>query len=123
VALGAQDFDELIVRVNQSPAPDFAALFPVVLAAANSGDHAAGEILARAGCELAELAGNVIGRLLVNSEISVALHGGVLESSPTVVAAFRQHMKRSFPQGVVRSEAIDAARGAWKRARRNSANL
>lgn len=119
VALGAENFDELIVRLNHHPAPDFAALFPVVLEAANSGDRAAEEILARAGCELAALARDVIGRLFPASAVSVALHGGVLESSPTVVEAFKEHLRRSFSRAGIRRDAVDAARGALKRARRN----
>jgi hypothetical protein len=66
------------------------------------------------------LAENVIERLRERGELPVALHGGVLESSPIVIEAFRERLKRGFPGATLRTEAIDGARGALKRARRNS---
>src|SRR5438270_6145589 len=55
--------EELARVANQAPPPDFAALFPLVLAAAQARDALAGEVLMRAGAELAQLARIVMDRL------------------------------------------------------------
>jgi glucosamine kinase len=70
--------EQLVVAANASPPPDFAALLPSVLSAADAGDAAARDVLTRAGVELAGLAKIVIDRLFRNAEtVSVAVSGGV----------------------------------------------
>src|SRR5438034_10766310 len=46
-----ESLDKLIVTANATPPPNFAALLPAVLAAANAGDSAARDVLAQAGSE------------------------------------------------------------------------
>jgi glucosamine kinase len=116
--LGAKDFEDFIVRVNANPAVDFAPLFPTVLAAADSGDAIATEILIHAGRELADLAGIVIERLFREQSISVATHGGVLASSAIVKKSFSQELKSRYPRAVCLEREVDPARGALERARR-----
>jgi N-acetylglucosamine kinase-like BadF-type ATPase len=116
--LGARDFENFIVRLNESPAVDFAPLFPVVLAASDNGDSVANEILEHAGQELAGLAGIVIECLFGQQSISVATHGGVLASSTIVKKNFLQELKSRHPQADGFEREVDPARGALERARR-----
>ena len=118
-AMGAKDAEEFIVQVNANPSPDFAALFPVVLLAADRGDPVASEVLERAGIELANAAEIVIQRLFGNSEeISVAAHGGVLGSSEQVRKVLANALCARYPTARLNTNEIDAARGALNRARR-----
>lgn len=118
-AMGAKDADEFVVRLNANPAPDFAALFPVVLSAADRADSVASQILEKAGIELADAAEIVIQRLFAKSdEISVAAHGGVLSSSAQVRKALANALRARYPKASLTIEPIDAARGALNRARR-----
>jgi N-acetylglucosamine kinase-like BadF-type ATPase len=120
-AMGATTFDELVVRVNDDPAPNLAALFPVVLRAADGGDSIAIEILDRAGLELASVAEVVIQRLRTESEqIPLATHGGVFASSTRVKRAFETQLRSLCSQTIVLDLAIDPARGALEWARRES---
>lgn len=117
-ALGARDFQSLIVRLNASPPVDFSMLFPIVLAASDNGDAMALEILRQGGRQLASLAGTVIERLFADSSVSVATHGGVLASSATVKKCFEQELKSRYPHAVLLDREVDPARGALERARR-----
>ena len=118
-ALGSETFDEFIVRVNAYPPPDFSALFPVVLAAAENSDRLACGILLNAGTTLAALAYNVTQRLFANqTDIQVATHGGVLASSAEVRQSFARELKSLVPALALLAREIDPARGALQRARR-----
>lgn len=116
--LGADNFEDFIVRLNASPVIDFATLFPTVLVASDKGDSVAAEILKRAGHELAGIAGTVIDRLLSDGLISVATHGGVLASSAIVRESFAQELRARHPRVEVLDREVDPARGALERARR-----
>jgi glucosamine kinase len=116
--LGASGFEDFIVRLNANPPVDFAALFPVVLAASNKGDSVAAEILTRAGRELAVIAGIVIERLFHEQSASVATHGGVLASSALVRKCFAQELSARHRRVELLDREIDPARGALERARR-----
>jgi N-acetylglucosamine kinase-like BadF-type ATPase len=121
-AMGAEGFDDFIVRVNADPQPDYAALFPTVLAAADKGNSAATGVLNWAGIKLANLAETVLKRILADSqEISVATHGGVLVNSSQVRDSFARDLQARFPYAKVASHAIDPARGALNHARREFA--
>jgi len=131
-ALGVNTVEELIERVNVNPAPDFAALFPVVLSAAmvprvqsaaDAGDDIATQVLEHAGRELAKLAETVIHRLFPDrGEVSVATHGGVLISSEQVRNSFAGHLQSLCPQVRYVARTIDPAQGALDRARRGFAS-
>ncbi|MBV9343088.1 MAG: hypothetical protein JO159_19650 [Acidobacteria bacterium] len=121
-ALDHQTVDDLIVRANASPSPEFASLFPVVLEAAECGDGDAKVVLQDAGRELAGLAGAVIERLFRNeSAVEVAAHGGVFSSSAEVRHAFAQQLNAIAPAARVLEKMIDPALGALRRARRGLA--
>ena len=119
-ALGARDFEDFIIRLNSSPAPDFASLFPAVLGAArDSGDATAKQVLEHAGHELAKLAESVIHRLSGNDKASVAIHGGVMTNAEEVRDSFVKHLESLCPQAGFTQKLVDPARGALERARRD----
>lgn len=120
-AVGAATFDEFIVRMNGDPAPDFSALFPVVLAAAQNSDALALDILHNAGARLAALAHEVTQRLFADeAKIQVATHGGVFASNAEVKESFSQKLKSLVPAVTLLVQKVDPARGALERARRTS---
>jgi N-acetylglucosamine kinase-like BadF-type ATPase len=122
-AIGARDVDEFIVRVNANPAPDFAALVPVIIAAADAGDSIASKVLVSAGRELASVAEVLMHRLFESSdEVCVATHGGVLTNCVQVKECFVQQLKSQVPKCSFVSREINSARGALARARRGLAS-
>lgn len=116
--LGAATVNDLVVRVNDNPAPDFAPLFPAVQKAAAQGDRVASGVLRRAGDELAQLARIVIERLFGAEEVLVATHGGVFANSPQVSAAFQIALRECCPQTHCVARDVDPSLGALERARR-----
>jgi N-acetylglucosamine kinase-like BadF-type ATPase len=118
--IGAKDFEDFIVRLNANPAVDFATLFPVVLAASENRDAVAGEILTRAGRDLAAMTGVVIERLFEKQSVPVATHGGVIVSSGVVKKSFAEEIKVRYPRAMLLDREVDPARGALERARRES---
>jgi glucosamine kinase len=117
-AIGARDVDEFIVRINANPAPDFAALVPVIIAEADAGGSIANKILLSAGRELASIAEVLIHRLFESyDEVSVATHGGVLKNCVQVKGTFVQQLKSQVRKCSFVSREVDPARGALARAR------
>lgn len=120
--LGANSVDELIVRSNGSPAPDFASLFPVVLAAATEADSTAAGVLDRAARELANIAETVIARLFQTTEnVAVVGYGGVFASSVQIRQSFSHELSARMPGVRFTATNIDPALGALNRARRSFA--
>jgi len=121
-ALGVTTAEDLIVRANANPPPDFASLFPVVLSAAqaaDAGDSIANQVLDHAGGELAKLAETVIRRLFTESDqVNVATHGGVFANSVQVKNSFVDHLRSQCPRATCDSKTIDPALGALECARR-----
>jgi N-acetylglucosamine kinase-like BadF-type ATPase len=117
--------EQLVVVANSTPAPDFSALFPVVLAAADRGDRIALDVLNRAGAELAGLARTVIGRLFSNTtaggdKLAAAMSGGVFSASALVRQVFYNHL-RAEPSGVsIHPNVIEPVRGALALARKST---
>jgi glucosamine kinase len=111
--------DELIPAANAQPAPDFAALFPAVLAAAESGDPLSRAVLSRAGAELAQLAAVVIRRLFPGPQhsVPVAMAGGVFRQSALVRQVFYNRVRADFPQVSLNPTVIEPVRGALDLAR------
>jgi len=116
-ALQAGTVHDLVVRVNANPPPDFATLFPIVLAAEEDGDPQAVKVLERAGRELAKPAAIAVSKLFANDKASVATHGGVFAGSATVKRAFAEHMRVLCPRATLIEVPIDPALGALQRAR------
>jgi N-acetylglucosamine kinase-like BadF-type ATPase len=116
-AAGVSDLEEFIVRMNTQPAPDLAALFPVVLASSDRGDPIASNVLLRAGRELAGMAETVL-RRLKEEDLPVATHGGVFSSSAIVRKSFSEELHARAPRAKLLDRVIDPSRGALERARR-----
>jgi glucosamine kinase len=99
--------------------PDFAALFPLIVAA--DADDMTASVLSRAGNELAQLAAIVTRRLFAN-EISddplvqVAMIGGVFRHSLTVRESFRRDLQKLDPRVEVKPEIVEPVLGALQMA-------
>jgi N-acetylglucosamine kinase-like BadF-type ATPase len=123
-AVGAKSVEELVVTVNKNPEPDFAALFPVVLAAAEAGDPVADVVLKCAGGELAELAHTVIRRLFNGAaQVGVAAHGGVLTSSARVKDSLVERLRAQWPEVDFVCGEVYPAGAALERARRGTGRM
>jgi len=110
---------QIVLAANSTPPPDFAALVPGVLAAAESGDFLAREILTRAGEELAKLAAIAARRLFGAAEsVPVAMVGGVFGNSALVRQSFYNHLRAEFPHAVLQAEVVEPVRGALRLARK-----
>jgi glucosamine kinase len=111
--------DDLVRSANASPPPDFASLFPSVLAAADSGDPVARTVLTRAGTELAGIASSVIGRLFAGAgSVPVAMVGGVFRQSALVREVFYNKVTSEFPHAKVEGTVVEPVRGALELARK-----
>lgn len=118
-ACGANTREQLIVVSNASPQPDFAALFPAVLEAADAGDPSAHDILACAGVELATLGKIVISRLFADADRApVAMSGGVFRNSALVRQVFYNRLRLECAQAAVNVNVVDPVKGALELARR-----
>jgi glucosamine kinase len=119
---GLDTREQLVPAANATPPPDFAALFPSVLALADSRDPIAVEVLARAGAELADLAGTVIRRLFRQPcAVSVAMSGGVFRSSPFVRQVFCENLRSKHPEAAINPTVIEPVLGALELARKCAA--
>ncbi|MFZ0284139.1 MAG: BadF/BadG/BcrA/BcrD ATPase family protein [Terriglobales bacterium] len=118
-AWGVKSREQMILLSNSSPPPDFAGLFPAVLAAVDSGDPNAHDILARAGVELASLAKIVIARLFAEaSRAPVAMSGGVFRNSALIRQVFYNRLRLECPKAAVNVKVVDPVQGALELARR-----
>lgn len=118
-ALEVTSVNDLAVKANSDPIPEFAPLFPVVMACANAGDAAAKKVLQQAGTRLAETGAVVVHRLFAGVESApVATHGGVFERSELVREAFFAELQRLTPQAKRTGVKVDPVQGALQRARR-----
>jgi N-acetylglucosamine kinase-like BadF-type ATPase len=113
--------EQLVVTANATPSPDFAALLPAVLSAAEAGDTTAHAVLNQAGIELAGLARIVIGRLFGNADgVPVAVSGGVFCNCELVRQVFYDRLRTTFPQVVAKATVAEPAKGALDCARRGA---
>ncbi len=118
-AWGVSTREQMIVVSNASPPPDFAGLFPAVLAAVEAGDPRAHDILAQAGVELATLAKVVISRLFADAASApVAMSGGVFRNSALIRQVFYNRLLLECPNAVINVNLIDPVKGALDLARR-----
>jgi N-acetylglucosamine kinase-like BadF-type ATPase len=110
--------DDVARVANASPAPDYAALLPQILATAEAGDGAARDVLLQAGTELAHLAKVVTRRLWPGATSArVALAGGVFRHSELVRRVFANSLRAERPQAEV-LEDVEPVLGALALARR-----
>ena len=117
--------EQLVVMANATPPPDFSALFPLVLAAADHGDRIALDVLNQAGAELAGLARTVVGRLFSSiaadaDKLAVAMSGGVFSASALVRQAFCYCLRAEQPGLTINPNVIEPVRGALAMARKSA---
>jgi N-acetylglucosamine kinase-like BadF-type ATPase len=100
--------------------PDFAVLFPAVLAAAEAGDAVARQVIADASRELAQLAGIVLRRLfsVQHSSVPMATAGGVFRHAAMVRELFYNEVRAANPDVVLNPEVVDPVHGALRMARK-----
>jgi glucosamine kinase len=111
--------NDLVAKANASPAPDFSALFPLILTAANSGDVVARTVLTRAGKELTELTTSVMRRLFAGAgNVPVAMVGGVFRQSALVRQVFYNSLVAEFPNAAVNPTVVEPVLGALELARK-----
>ena len=110
--------DEFVLTANS--APDFAALFPAISAAADAGDSLAQRVLSQAGRELAQLAGIVLQRLFadpIRSTIPLAMIGSVFRHSFKVREVFREEVRQLDARVEVNPQMVEPVTGALQMAR------
>jgi glucosamine kinase len=103
--------------------PDFAVLFPAVLAAAEAGDAVARRVIADASRELAQLAGIIVRRLFSArhtsaSAVPMAMAGGVFRHAAMIRELFYNEVRAANPDFVLNPEVVDPVHGALQMARR-----
>jgi len=112
------DLDVLIQRANATPPPEFPRLFPLVVRAAGDGDTLARELLARAGAELAALAGIVLRRISpAPPYVPVATTGSVFRQSREVREVFYNRLQANFQGIILLDDFVDPVMGALALAR------
>jgi glucosamine kinase len=120
---GLSTREQVVVAANAAlkggSAPDFAALLPAVLSAADAGDPTAGAVLNQAGVELAHLAKIVIGRIFCDAgAVAVAVSGGVFSNCKVVRQVFYDCLRAEYPQVWPNTSVVDPAMGALHLARK-----
>jgi N-acetylglucosamine kinase-like BadF-type ATPase len=118
-ALNCPDWDDLLVRIAKNPDDVFPKLFPVVAAAANSGDSAAKEILVASASGLGNLAAIVIRRLrMKDQEFPLVKSGGVFGHSQMLDALVDLALASGAPRAKRSRLEISPATGAARMAAR-----
>jgi N-acetylglucosamine kinase-like BadF-type ATPase len=112
---------EAFVRTANSH-PDFAALLPAILAAADAGNVSAQPVLEQAGAELSRLASTVIRKLFFQPDASstfvkLAMVGGVFRHSARVRESFRDAIRKHAPHAEVNEDVVEPVAGALEMAR------
>lgn len=116
-AWGVRSFLDLARAGNSVPPPDFAKLFPAVVA---SKDEIARNVLRDAGRELARLGEVVLHKLFGAEEtaVPVAMTGGVFRHAELVREVFYNELRKIDARAQVKTEVVDPVEGALRMARR-----
>lgn len=117
-AWAVTSLDDLARAANSNPPPDFAALFPAVIA---SQDPLALAVLLRAGKELAQVAAAVTHHLFGSADLKavpVATTGGVFRHSQLVFEDFYNELRRLDQRVEINPQVVDPVEGALRLARR-----
>ncbi|HWY23205.1 MAG TPA: BadF/BadG/BcrA/BcrD ATPase family protein [Candidatus Acidoferrum sp.] len=118
--------DEFARTANSNP--NFADLFPAIVAAADGGDTIAQGVLKQAGREVAQLAGIVTRRLFAEDsasppDIPLAMAGGVFRYSPLVCQVIRDELRQLDLRLQVNPQIIEPVNGALQMARQGQATI
>jgi glucosamine kinase len=111
--------EQLVHHCHRIPIPDFSELFPIVLAASQTGDAIACEVLNAAAVELARITQVVLRRLWIGHSIQrVAVTGGVFSQSSRVRHVFGNVIHADRPEIQIRLSKRQPVEGAlqiaWK---------
>jgi len=123
-AWGVDSLPQLARTANANS--DFAALFPAVLTAAESGDATACRVIKQASSELAQLAGIVLHRLFSGqhssalSPVPMAMAGGVFRHAAMIRELFYNGVRAGNADVVLNTEVVDPVQGALQMARRTA---
>ena len=122
-AWNLHSLDEFVRAANSNP--DFAALFPAILATADAGDALAQRVLAQAGGELAQLAEIVVRRLFAEDNaglpaVPLAMVGGVFRHAPLVREVFCNEVRKVDQRLDVNPHVVEPVAGALQMARQDS---
>ena len=124
VAWKLQSLDEFVRTANSNP--DFAALFPQILAAADAGDDGAQRVLMQAGDELAQLA-DIVGHRLFGANatslaiVPLAVAGGVFHHSSRVRERFSNVVRKFEARFEFNPRVVEPVSGALQMARKAGA--
>jgi glucosamine kinase len=115
-----QSLDEFVRTANSNP--DFAALLPALVAAADAGNALSKGVLTQAGSELAHLVRIVVRRLFAEDRASLeavplAIAGGVFRHSRNVLQAFCDEVRTVNPTLLMNPKVIEPVQGALQMAR------
>jgi N-acetylglucosamine kinase-like BadF-type ATPase len=122
-AWNLHSLDEFLRTANSNP--DFAALFPAILDAADTGNALAQRVLAQAADELAQLAGIVVRRLFAEGEgnslgVPLAMAGGVFRHSVSVREMFCSIVCKLDPLLELNAQIVEPVAGALQMARQSN---
>ncbi len=119
-ALELESLDDIIPWAADATPAMLASLVPVVCQIAATGDLRANALISLCVEELVLHVRTLARRCFVDERaaVPVALSGGLLAKGSLVRRRLEQRLKSSVPGATVRSEDVDAARGAVRRARR-----
>jgi len=113
--------EDIVRLANALPRPDFAALYPHLLTAADAGDAIARDLLTRAGGELAGLTKIVVRRLWPGQQrVRVGVAGGVFRSSTLVRQVFGNSLRAERPDVSLSFGNVHPVAGALAMARRGA---
>ena len=118
--LEMESLDELIPWALDATPAKFATIAPIVMQVAATGDLRANALISLCVEELVLHVRTLARRCFVDerSAVPVALAGGLLSKGSLVRKRLEQRLKSAVPGASVRTEEVDAARGAVRRARR-----
>jgi len=118
---GVSSHQQVVVRANGTPSPEFAELFPVVLKAAEKQNKQAREVLTQAAKELVLLAEDVINQVFPDAgSVPVAMSGGVFAHSSQVREVFYNRLSKEYPNVRLIEDVIEPVQGALQRARKHA---
>lgn len=119
-ALELEAIEDLIPWAVEATPASCAALVPVIMQVASTGDLRANALISLCVEELMLHIRTLARRCFVDERaaVPVALAGGLMARGSLVRKRLEQRLKSAVPGAAVRAEEVDAARGAIRRARR-----
>lgn len=119
-ALELEAIEDLIPWAVEATPASCAALVPVIMQVASTGDLRANALISLCVEELMLHIRTLARRCFVDERaaVPVALAGGLMARGSLIRKRLEQRLKSAVPGAAVRAEEVDAARGAIRRARR-----